>query len=467
MDADFQEPAELDRLNAVTTTPSVSRERVYAIIAATVIVLGLLRALLVVAHSPLLGYTHEGSPSSQAAGALALAVIAAVAIFTAYSLRRNPIASLVHALLFFLIVADPLATLWLNAATPETAALVALYCGVSMLGVASLGVGRWGHRALLGLSVLVVVATVGYLTFVRSESRVAAGLTVVPAAPTEVAREGFIHHAFRGLARDIPASASIAPPSFDISARSPMRTIADLPPHIMSFTALLSRVPVAAWMMIVMVMILTVPFAAAATWWARRRPGNSTPAIPAVYTALVAVTAYIAVAAALGTGDAARMLSIAWLAMLAAVLMIPMLTWHLSRDAVTGPVALVCLVGIVLMAGSWLAWTRTQPIAIGTVERITVNPQRALEVTGWALDPRGVKRVYATVGGGAETTATLGSERRDLQGAYPGYPDAVTGGFHMSIPSNAWRDQQKLRVFVENRTGAVSEIDRRDVKVAP
>ena len=454
-------------MNSVTTTPSVSRDRVYAIIAATVLALGLLRALLVVAHSPILGYTHEGSPSSQLAGALALAVIAAVAIFTAYSLRRNPVASLVHALLFFLIVADPLAALWLNAATPETAALVALYCGVTMLAVASLGVGGWGHRALLGLSVLVVVATVGYLTFVRAETHLAAGLTVVPAPSGEIAREGFLQHAFRGLARDVAASASIAPPSLDISARSSMRTIADLPPHIMSFTALLSRVPVTAWMMIVMVMVLTAPFAAVAFWWARRKPADSTPAIPAVYTALVAVTAYIAVAAALGTGDAARMLSIAWLAMLAAVLMIPLLTWHLSRDAVTGPVALVCLVGIVLMAGSWLAWTRTQPIAIGTVERITVNPQRSLEVTGWALDPRGVKRVFATVGGGSETTATLGTERRDLQGAYPGYPDAVTGGFHMSIPSNAWRDLQKLQVFVENRTGAVTEIDRRDVKVAP
>ena len=454
-------------MNAVAATPPVSRNRVYAIIAATVLVLGLVRALLVILHSPVLGYTHEGSPSSQLAGGLALAIIAAVAIFTAYSLRRNPVASLVHALLFFLIVADPLAVLWLNAATPETAALVALYCGVSMLGVATLGVGRWGHHALLGLSVLVVVATVGYLTFVRTEAHVPTGLTTVPAPPAEATREGFVHHAFRGLARDIPASASIAPPSLDISAGSSMRTIADLPPHIMSFTALLSRLPVTAWMMIVMVMILTVPFAAVAVWWARRRPHNSTPAIPAVYTALVAVTAYIAVAAALGTGDASRMLSIAWLAMLAAVLMIPLLTWHVSRDPIAGPVALVCLVGIVLMAGSWLAWTRTHPIAIGTVERITVNPQRALEVTGWALDPRGVKRVYATVGGGAETTATLGSERRDLQGAYPGYPDAVTGGFYMSIPSNAWRDQQKLQVFVENRTGAVTEIDRRDVKVGP
>jgi hypothetical protein len=257
-------------------TPGVSRERVYAIIAATVLVLGLLRALLVVAHSPMLGYTQSGSPSSQAAGFLSLAIIAAVAIFTAYSLRRNPVASLVHAFLFFLIVADPLAALWLNAATPETAALVALYCGVAMLGVTSLGVGRWAHHALLGLSVLVVVATVGYLTFVRSESRVAAGLTVVPAASGEFAREGFVHHAFRGLARDIPASASIAPPSLDISAGSSMRTIADLPPHIMSFTALLSRVPVAAWMMIVMVMILTVPFAAVAIWHARRKPGIST-----------------------------------------------------------------------------------------------------------------------------------------------------------------------------------------------
>ena len=439
MDAHFPQPARLGRVSVAPSLNPVSRDRMYAIVAATILVLGLLRALLVVSHSPVLGYTPPGSTNSQVVGFLALAVIAAVAIFTALSLRRHPIASLVHALLFFLVIADPLAVLWLNAATPETAALVALYCSIAMLGVNYLGSGRRLHRALFVVAGLIVVATVGYLTFVHSEVTPPSGVTVVPAPTGDVPSAGFVHQALTALARNIPASASIAPPSLDISAGSSMRTIADLPPQIMSFTALLSHVNVVAWMMIAMSMILTLPFAVAAVWWSRKRADGSTPAIPAVYAALVAVTAYIAVAAALGTGDAARMLSIGWLAMLAAIVMLPLLAWHLSQDSWTGPIALVCLVGIVLVAGSWVAWTRKQPIAIGAVERMATSQQTTLEVTGWALDPRGVKRVFATVGGGAETTAVLGTERRDLQGAYPGYPDAITGGFQMSIPSNMWR----------------------------
>jgi hypothetical protein len=454
-------------MTAVSAVQPVSRERAYAIIAATIVVLGLARALLVVAHSPVLGYTQPGSTNSQVVGFLALAVVAAVAVFSALSLRRNPVASLVHALLLFLVVADPLAVLWLNAATPETVALVALYCSIAMLAVNRLGAGTPVHRVLFVISGLIVVATVGYLTFVHTEPVARGGVTVVPAETGEVASSGFVVDAFRELARDIPASASIAPPTLDISASAAMRTIADLPPHIMSFTALLSHIPVVAWMMIAMSMILTLPFAVVAAWWSYRRAGASTPAIPAVYSALIAVTAYIAIAAALGTGDAARMLSIGWLAMLAAIVMLPLMAWHLSQDSWAGPIALVCLVGIVLLAGSWVAWTRRQPIAIGAVERIATSQQNTLEVTGWALDPRGVKRVYATVGGGAETTAVLGTERRDLQGAYPGYPDAVTSGFQMSIPSNAWRANQRLRMFVENRTGATTEIDRRDVKASP
>jgi hypothetical protein len=130
-------------------------------------------------------------------------------------------------------------------------------------------------------------------------------------------------------------------------------------------------------------------------------------------------------------------------------------------------VALVCSIGIVLLAAGWLAWSRTQPIAIGALERMTHGPDKTLEVSGWALDPRGVRRVYATVGGGPETTATLGAERRDLQAAYPGYPGTVTGGFQMTIPPNAWRPNQRLRIYVENRTGALTEIDRREVPPAP
>ena len=153
--------------------------------------------------------------------------------------------------------------------------------------------------------------------------------------------------------------------------------------------------------------------------------------------------------------------------MLAALLLSPLVIWHLSRDYWASRVALVVAIGVAILGGGWFAWSRTAPLAIGTVERISPGPNHTLEISGWAIDPRGVKRVFATVGGGAETEASLGTERRDLQAAYPGYPDVLTGGFQMSIASNAWRDNQPLRVFVENRTGAVTEIDRRDVRLAP
>ena len=486
------------------------RNHIFAVIAGTILVLGLARAVLVVAHTPLLGYTHGASAfPSHVLGFAMLAIVAAIALFTAYSLRRNPVASLVHALLFFLIVADPVAALWLNAGKPETSALVGLYAAVAMIGVVALGSAsrmHWallmgslllvaaGPRALLGLPLVLVLATwpllvgrfgrdalwlaafavvlVAIGVFVVKSSHAPAPnapgeTTVIPAPASDDGRLGEPLQTVRALARALPASASLAPAGLDTSAAPGLQSVADLPPHIMSFTGLLSRIPVAAWMMIAMTMILTAPFAALALSWSLRRPDVSTPAIPAVFTALVMIGAYTAIAAAVGAADAARILSLGWLAILAAILMLPVLAWHLARDVWTGPIALVCLVGILLLAGGWLAWSREQPIAVGAIERVVAGPNRTLDVSGWAIDPRGVKRVFATVGGGAETTATLGGERRDLQAAYPGYPDSLTGGFQMSIASNAWRENQRLRVFVENRTGAVTEIDRRDVRLSP
>ena len=81
------------------------------------------------------------------------------------------------------------------------------------------------------------------------------------------------------------------------------------------------------------------------------------------------------------------------------------------------------------------------------------------------LDPWGVRRVYATVGGGPETEGTRGVERRDIEAIYPGYPEATGAGYQITIPPNKWRDRQQLRVFVESRNSAITEIDRREIRV--
>jgi hypothetical protein len=237
----------------------------------------------------------------------------------------------------------------------------------------------------------------------------------------------------------------------------------------MSFAGLVSTVPAPISMMIAMIVIATLPFAVAWLTWVARRPADETTAVPAVYTALVAIAAYCAIATSYATGatDIARSQWLGALALLAAIAMLPLVAWHISREFWAGRIALAVMFGILLLAGGWFAWARTEPLAIGAIERVAPGANRTLEVSGWTIDPRGLKRVYATVGGGPVTEATLGVERRDVQAAYPGYPDALTGGFQMSIASNAWRPGQALRIFAENRTGAITEIDRRDVPPAP
>ena len=502
MDAHFPQRAGVGRLMDRVE----SRNHIFAVIASTVLVLGLGRAALVVANDPVLGYMAPGgSAPSQAWGGAMLVLIAAIATVTALALRRHPVASLVHALIFFLIVADPVASLWLASTQPESWALVGAYGVAAMAAAISLGVASrlhvvvllaslvaigMGPRELAFLPMVLVAVTwptlhrtlgrqswfavvlaiaIAALPFVvpghAPETQAAQGVTVMPAAAAETSRATEPLRSLRAMARDLPASATLTPDALDVSASPRMRHLSDLPPHIMSFTGLLADFPVTVWMMLYMVMVLTAPFAVlAVSWWMRRSP--TTAGVFAVYAVLSAIAAYVAIAAALGSdGDVARSVWLGSLAMLASVIVLPLAATTLSRDAWAGPVSLVAAIGIVLLAAGWLVWSRQQPIAIGALERIDAGPNKSLEVSGWALDPRGVRRVFATVGGGPESDATRGTERLDLQAHYPGYPDAVSGGFQMTIASNAWRPDQVLRLYVENRTGAVTEIDRRVVRL--
>ena len=488
------------------------RNHIFAVIAGTVLALGLLRAALLVIHSPTLGYAWPGAPAAgHVLGLVALALLAGVAVMTALALRRNPVASIVHAVLFFLIVADPVATLWLNSENPERWALVGSYAAASMLGVLSLGHAsrlHWtvyvlglvvlacGPKSLAGLPlVLAVVAVPVLLRLSRARAWIVVGLGLVlvlvgpilvlepgknlvvvsPMGPSLIPAAGIDRTAvaepkrsMHAIARILPVGTALAPASLEVSASSGMHGLADLPPYVMSFTGLASRMPAPAATMMAMVMIVTLPFALAWLAWAARRAPPDAICIAAVYATLVAIDAYaVLVGSRAGVADIARAQWLGALAMFAAVGLLPLVAWQVSRDFWGSRVALVAALAIALTAGSWFAASHDEPLTIGTIERIAARPNGALEVSGWAIDPRGLRRVYATVGGGPETTATLGIERRDVKAAYPGYPDALTGGFQMSIAPNAWRGNQALRIYAENRNGAVTEIDRRDVKVAP
>ena len=143
------------------------------------------------------------------------------------------------------------------------------------------------------------------------------------------------------------------------------------------------------------------------------------------------------------------------------------MVWQLSSDILRGRIALAAAFGVILLASGWLLWTQHQPLAIGALDKMVEEKGRLLEVSGWALDPWGVRRVYATVGGGPQTEGTRGIERRDLEATYPGYPEAVSGGYQITLASRAWREDELLRVYVESRQGAVTEIDRRLIRLRP
>lgn len=481
------------------------RNHIFAVIAGTVLALGLVRAALLVAYTPTLGYLRP----HVFAGVLGIVLVGAVAILTALALRRHPVASIVHAMLFFLIVADPVTTLWLTSVAPERYGAIAAYAVTAMVAVVALGNARPVHWAVLGLGLLMlsrapghffllplvlalvisplllrrsrkgslfmfgaaIAATVIALIFheVPVAPHPANGDSLVPAVALDRSGGSLLHRALRAMARAMPSATALAPAGLEVSSQGSVRRLADLPPSIMSFAALAARMPATVSMMIAMIAFVTAPFAVLWLAWAARRNEPVMTAIPAVFAVLVTIAAYCSLASVLmpETPDVARSQWLGATSLLAAVVLVLLVAWHLAADIWAGRVAVAVVFGVVLMAVGWFAWARTEPLAIGTIESVKPGAGRTLALSGWAIDPRGIKRVYATVGDGPVTEATLGTERRDVQAAYPGYPDALTGGFQMSIAPNAWRENQRLRIFAENRTGAVTEIDQRDVRLAP
>ncbi|MGZ5089247.1 MAG: glycan biosynthesis hexose transferase WsfD [Usitatibacter sp.] len=496
----------------------------------------------------------------QAFGAFNLALFTLLALAGAMALRPYPVASLVHAAIVFLLIADPVSTLWFNTLYAEPAALLGTYGAITMAGAIMLGRGeaRWPWWLLgvslvtLGLAreqfaylplalaaiawpalrlrsprkarVLLVVAAIvaaaqvvmGPLRpdYVSPIQRVNAYLGVILASsadePQTLAHLGLpgrcaamtgatwmLRHGealetacpevtrlssfaflklfatepmtlLRAASRVLPAAGSFVPASLGVSSGGPIRAVSDLPPRAMSFVALLAKVPAMVFAWLVVTLLIAFPFILLWLLWTVRREPELL-ALPTTFAMLVAVAGYILATTAFGSGipDAERHNWLGALATLAALGLIPLVAWHLSRDILGARIAMAAMVGVLLLSGGWLIWTRHAPLAIGALDKMVEERGRSLAVSGWALDPWGVKRVYATVGGGPQAEGTSTIERRDLEAGYPGYPEAASGGFQITLPSHAWRENEQMRIFVENRVGAVTEIDRRQVRLHP
>lgn len=495
----------------------------------------------------------------QAFGAFNLALFTLLSLAVAMALRAYPVASLAHAAVVFLLIADPVATLWFNTLYTEPGVLLGAYGAVATTAVIVLGGASRLHWWLLGASLivlglsreqfcylplalaalampalrakssrkawtLVVVAAIVAATqvviaplrpdYVSPTNRVNAYLGVILASSNDEAETlrrlglparcaamsgatwssrrgenlesacpevmGISSFAFlklvptepltllRAVSRVLPAAESIVPADLGISSEGPIRAVPDLPPRAMSFLALMAKVPAMVFATIIVTFLIAFPVAIAwLAWTVRREP--SLAAVPVVLVLLIAIMGYSLATTAFGDGifEAGRHNWLGALATLAAVGLLPLVVWQLTRDLVSARIAVAATFGVMLLATGWVLWTRHGNLAIGALDRVVAEQARSLELTGWALDPWGVRRVYATVGGGPQTEGTRGIERHDLEAAYPGYPESVSAGFRITLAPNAWRENEQMRVYVENRAGAITEIDRRRIRLRP
>lgn len=477
--------------------PAIPRHSIFAVIAYTLLAIGLARAALLVAQVPVLGYADALEPAGAATalpvhaiGLMQLGFLAALVACFAVGLRGHPVAGLVHALLVLFVMADPVATLWLNTPTTKPAALLGAYAVLASTAVILLREGDarvfWWllgaglvalgfSRAQFGYLPLLVAAVAFLPLSRRSRGRAIAilGASVAIAAvqfmvmPTLALPAAEPRALMLTLSRALPAAAAIVPGDLRITAAGPVASVMDLPPHAMSFVALLADVPSLAFATTVVALLAAFPAGLAWLLWTVRKEPR-TAALPTVLLMLIAIVGYSLASTAFG-GSLAGARSHNWLgalATLAAVVLIPVAVWQLTSEPLRARIAVAVFFGVLLLAAGWVGWTRGQPIAIGGIDRIETR-EGSLVITGWALDPWSVRRVYASVGGGPQAEGALGMERPDVERAYRGYPAAQTGGYEVDMPASAWRGDQELRVFVESRTGAVTQIAQRLIPGRP
>ncbi|HEY4997702.1 MAG TPA: hypothetical protein VII36_01090, partial [Usitatibacter sp.] len=432
----------------------------------------------------------------QAFGVFNLVLLTLLVLAVAAAMRPYPVASVTHAAIVFLLMSDPVSTLWFNTLYAEPAALLGAYGAVAMatviilggaasrlqwwlfgaslvalgfsreqfaylpLALAALAAPALRLRSRRKASIVVIVAAIVaaaqmLLTPLRPDyvspiNRVNAYLGVILASSSD--EEATLAHldlpgrcsamsgaswssrhgekletvcpevldissfAFlklvatepvtllRAVSRVLPAVESMVPGGVGISSEGPIRAVSDLPPRAISFVALLTKIPSMIFAMVVVTLLVSFP--AALTWllWTvRREPGMAT--LPAAFAMLIAIGGYSLATTAFGGGvaDAERHYWLGALATLAAVGLLPLVAWQFSRDMLSARIAVAVAFGVVMLSAGWLLWTRHEPLAIGALDKITEDAGgRTLEVSGWALDPWGVRRVYATVGGGPQ-----------------------------------------------------------------
>ena len=506
-------------------------------------------------------------------GLAKLALLAATAFLVAWALRGHAAASLAHGLVFLLVLADPVVTLWFNTLYTEVGVILTLYAAIAficalaisdrrlifiwlLLVVALIGLAfsreqfallppalilaAWPwlwYRSERTTAVVFIVAVLASLasfvllprpSMVKLVNRADAYLgAVVPAASSpqkalaalglpercailsgaswylqrgenvhEVCPEVFQlpSYAFlkvaaeepeaigRSLARTLLASQALAMPFLGTMEAAPNRFARDLPwwtPSLLD--ALTRQIPVRWFGALALVALLAAPLAAlVAIAWAR--PSSAHHGASLLAAMLLSGTAiYTLLTTAFGDGlseswrhflPGALCLYAAAIA-LAAGIPFGVARWieapresalHIAAMAGAAAVTIVAAIVVVL-------WAREQPLALGVIDAPAGRDvsRAGFTLRGWALDPFGVAGVQVEIGK-LRREARYGEGSASVAWVYPRYPDAAHGNFSLDVTGDDLAQAgvaPTLRVLVRNRHGAVTEVDRRRLAIAP
>jgi hypothetical protein len=293
----------------------------------------------------------------------------------------------------------------------------------------------------------------------------------------------------RAAARLMPAAQGIAPTYLGTWEGQRGKTIDDLPWWGFSpLHALDALLPASVFMAMTVITWMLAPAGLIALLALRRWRGDPlAPLLVAMLLGITAIYSFVATMAGGGLSEAARHYlpgSLAtYVAMLGVIAAIPVLALRWKETPKEALLELGVGVAVIVLAayGTFVAldWTSSQPRAVGALDTPAVRDMPAggtLALRGWAVDPSGVEAVRVRVGNVVRTArlgeATTPKGMFSISNVYAGYPGAGAAGFMLDLSRDELTqagapNPLTLRVEVQGRNGASTEIDRRNLVFAP
>jgi len=292
----------------------------------------------------------------------------------------------------------------------------------------------------------------------------------------------------RAAARALPSVQGVAPTYLGVMAAQRGKGIDDLPWWAFSPIHVLdSMLPASVFVALTLATFALAPAGLITLIVLRRWRGDPlAPLLLAMLLGGTAIYAFLTTMLGDGMNEAARHYIPGSLSTYAALVLAiggvatVGMRWKETPKEALLELSTAAVVIVLLAYGCFLAmsWAGSQPAGLGVLDQPAGRqvPATGLQLRGWALDPSGVAAVKVRVGT-LERDARVGEaspERGMLRVAsiHSGYPDATRAGFALDLTADDLAkagapNPLTLRVMVQGKSGAVTEIDRRNLVFGP